>query len=172
MSRANNIEKYFWNVKPEVIDQIKKILKNPRHPRFAEKIYLLLSRCDDPQIVFSLLDKKKFIENWPRIRRYWIKKGGAEDFRYWWEAIYEEILNQKRKIKKTKVPYSKFFRKIGRILRNKRIEKGITQKDLAFKVGLRQPDISNIEQGKTNITLETLIKLCKALDIKSLSLDD
>ena len=166
------IKKYFWELNPQAIKETEQILKNPRNPRFVEKMYRILSRCDNPQEVFTLIDKKKFIENWHRIRRYWIKKGGAEDFRYWWEAIYEEILNQKRKIKKTKVPYSKFFRKIGRILRNKRIEKGITQKDLAFKVGLRQPDISNIEQGKTNITLETLIKLCKALDIKSLSLDD
>ena len=62
------------------------------------------------------------------------------------------------------------FVKIGKIIRNKRLEKGLSQSDLARVVRMKQPDVSKIEFGKMNITLGTLIRLCKILDIKNVPL--
>ena len=62
------------------------------------------------------------------------------------------------------------FRAIGRIIKEKRIEKGLSQKQLALTVRMKQPDVSKVEEGKKNITLFTLIRLCKALDIKHIEL--
>jgi ribosome-binding protein aMBF1 (putative translation factor) len=166
-----DIKKYFWQLKPSAIKETEKILKNPSHPRFVEKMYTLLTRCDKPKEVFSLISKEQFIKSWPKVRRYWMKKRQAEDFRYWWEAIYENLIKKKGK-KIQREGSSSIFKRIGEIIREKRIGKNYSQKDLAIKVGLRQPDISKIEKGKVNITLETLIRLCRVLDIKNIPLKE
>lgn len=42
---------------------------------------------------------------------------------------------------------------------------GITQKQLAEQLGVKQQLISKIESGQNNTTLETLFKICHALKI-------
>jgi len=159
------IEKYFWGVKSNQIKKLKEILKSPQHPKFPEKMYAILTRCDNPKELFTLISEDTFIEYWPRIRRDWIKRGGGEDFRYWWEAVYEQLLEERGGAVPYRGIHSKVLRMIGNLIREKRMEKGYTQKDLAMKIGLRQPDISKIEKGRVNITLETLIRICKVLGI-------
>ena len=46
----------------------------------------------------------------------------------------------------------------------------MSQSELALKVGIKQPHISKIEEGKMNITLSTLMRICKALEISNLAL--
>jgi len=48
----------------------------------------------------------------------------------------------------------------------KRIELGLTQKDLAKLAGLHQAHISRIESGKAKATTTTLQKIAKALQIE------
>lgn len=168
MKTKTNIRKYFWGLKEEAVKKIEKILKNPKHPDFVEKIYVVLSRCDKPKEVFSFIRKEEFVTNWPKIRRYWLKRKQAEDFRYWWESVYENLLKEEGAKTYRDVP-SSIFKKIGEVIKEKRLGRGYSQKDLAIKVGLKQPDISKIEKGKANITLETLLRLCRVLDIKSIS---
>ncbi|MFA5779399.1 MAG: helix-turn-helix transcriptional regulator [Elusimicrobiota bacterium] len=161
-----NIKKYFWSLNSKAIGEIKKILKNPDHPEFSKKMVAILSRCDKPKEVFSLISKKKFTEVWPKIRRYWIKTNQSTDFRAWWETVYEGSAGIEKK--KTLGDPSKVVAGIGKIIRNNRIENGISQSDLAKRTGIKQPDISAIEKGKKNITLETLLRLCKVLGIKNI----
>ena len=71
-------------------------------------------------------------------------------------------------MKKTKVKTLKTFRSIGSLIRVKRIEGSLSQKNLALKVGMRQPDISAIEAGKVNLTLESIMKLSRVLGIKEI----
>lgn len=47
-----------------------------------------------------------------------------------------------------------------------RVSKGVTQKDLAEKIGTKQSVISRLESGKANPTLAFLKKLAKALDTR------
>lgn len=53
---------------------------------------------------------------------------------------------------------------IGIRVREKRIEKGISQFELANKIGVSNPHISNIERGKTKVSLSTLIDIANALE--------
>ena len=54
--------------------------------------------------------------------------------------------------------------KIGSILKNKRIEKGLTQNELAVNSSVTQSMISRVEKGELeNITIGILRKLAKAL---------
>jgi putative transcriptional regulator len=49
-------------------------------------------------------------------------------------------------------------------LREKRLEAGLTQTELAEKAGVRQATISELETGETRrVDLDVLDRLCKAL---------
>lgn len=51
------------------------------------------------------------------------------------------------------------------IMRKKRIEKGLSQYELADLVGIKQPSINHIEMGRRNPSFEVLVKLCAVLEI-------
>jgi len=48
----------------------------------------------------------------------------------------------------------------------KRLEKGLTQKQLAKKIGTKQSAIARLESGNSNPSVEFLEKIAKALDSK------
>ena len=161
-----NINKYFWSLNDKAIKETKKILKNPDHPEFSKKMVAILSRCDKPKEVFSLISKERFVELWPKIKRYWMKTNQSPEFRAWWETIYEGLAGIK--MRKMVGEPSIFVAQIGKIIKNYRIENGMSQSDLSKRSGIVQPDISAIEKGKKNITIETLLRLCKVLGIKDI----
>ena len=56
-------------------------------------------------------------------------------------------------------------RHIGQALKNLRISRGWKQTDVADKVGLSRPAISNIESGKRSLTLSTLRRFCEIYNV-------
>ena len=61
---------------------------------------------------------------------------------------------------------SNHFRKaVGEQLRAARQAKGLTLRDLADKCGLAFNHIGRIERGRYNLTVDTLAKICEALDL-------
>lgn len=54
---------------------------------------------------------------------------------------------------------------IGENIKRARVRKDMTQYDLAESAGVSQPAISQIETGRNKVSLETLVKLAKALGI-------
>jgi len=60
----------------------------------------------------------------------------------------------------------------GLNLKEIRESKGLSQLDLASEVNVEKTSISRIENGRTNITLITAVKLSKALDVKLKTLFD
>ena len=163
-----NLEKYYWGLNEKAVKETEKIIRNPHHPKFISRIFTLLSRCNRPDELFSLISKEQFIEVWPKVRRYWMKRSQAKDFRSWWETIYEQLLEELKGQKRPKGKPMKIFKHIGGTIKRARIEKGWSQSDFARRVGIKQPDISAIERGRKNITLETLARLCKILNIKNI----
>lgn len=59
--------------------------------------------------------------------------------------------------------YKKLF---GKRLKEIRVNKGMSQLDLASYLNVDKTSISRIENGRTNLTLITMVKLSKALDIR------
>ena len=53
---------------------------------------------------------------------------------------------------------------IGTRVKMLRITKGISQTELAKKIGVTQTHLSNIENGRAGLTIPNLIKLPEALD--------
>ncbi|MFH0857935.1 MAG: helix-turn-helix transcriptional regulator [Candidatus Omnitrophota bacterium] len=165
-----NITKYFWDLNDVALKEAVKILNNPGHPKYLSRMFSLLSRCDKPKDLFSVISKKDFIDMWPRLRSYWVKVGGPSDFRDWWEAIYEQLIKE-YSIKETKnYDNSSISKKIGEMIKRERINRNFSQKELALRVGMKQPDVSEIEEGKKNITLDTLSRLCKVLEIGNIEI--
>lgn len=65
--------------------------------------------------------------------------------------------------------YSKqqLSKSIGLTIKHKRIQKGISQEELADRAGLYRTYVGHIEVGKYTLSVYTLYKLCKALKLKS-----
>ncbi|AZB25259.1 MULTISPECIES: helix-turn-helix domain-containing protein [Flavobacteriales] len=57
------------------------------------------------------------------------------------------------------------YKAIGKALKNKRIEKSLTQEQLADKAKVDRSKISDMENGKEDFQFSTLLKLCKQLDL-------
>lgn len=57
-------------------------------------------------------------------------------------------------------------RSLGQAVRHFRKEAGLTQAELAAKVGMRQSHLSELESGKTTEQTERLLALFKALDAR------
>lgn len=77
----------------------------------------------------------------------------------------EKVLEEKLKNPEFKKEYEALqpeYELVSAIL-SARIEKGLTQKDLAQLTGISQADISRIENGDANPTLDTIQRLAVAL---------
>ena len=62
---------------------------------------------------------------------------------------------------------SAFNKKLGLLIRKKRIEKGLTQLQLADKMNLDYQYISRIERGLISPTVFWIKNLCEALEISA-----
>lgn len=59
---------------------------------------------------------------------------------------------------------------VGSRIREARIKRRMSQADLAVKANISLPHISNIEQGKTSMKLESFIRIIEALQVSADSL--
>ena len=61
---------------------------------------------------------------------------------------------------------------LGENIRNIRMEKGISQEDLAFMCGLHRTYISDIERATRNVAVDNIEKIAIALSVKASALLD
>lgn len=59
---------------------------------------------------------------------------------------------------------------VGRNVRRARIEKGLTQEELAERAGTSQFYVSSLEAGRRNPTVVTVVSLAQALGVDHLDL--
>lgn len=163
---------WLWdrNIPPK---DVKNVLADERHPKFAELAALLLARKNTPKEVFkNYLAKDTFVRNWPRIKKKMRQDKWTEDRIIFWQAVYEklaEIFKEKgiliRPLKTTS-PGEELFREVGEKIKNLRKQAGLTQGDLAQKLGVSQQVISRVESGRDNVSLLTIKQVVGALGHK------
>ncbi len=61
---------------------------------------------------------------------------------------------------------TRFLAKLGLNLKKYRLEKGLTQENLAEKVGIHPTYVGKLESGKNNPSTKMLYKITRALGIK------
>jgi len=84
------------------------------------------------------------------------------------KKTYRQFKRELLKDKGVKKAYEKLgpdFALIGMIIK-KRVEEGLSQKELARRIGTKQSAISRFESGDYNPTLSFLQKVVEALDAK------
>lgn len=66
-----------------------------------------------------------------------------------------------------KSDYSAVFRRdLGARIRDIRVEQGLSLRRLGLMTGVDYAYLSNIENGSANTTIDTLLKICAALDVE------
>lgn len=65
----------------------------------------------------------------------------------------------------TKLVTGEIHKKFGQRIQKLRTEKGLTQEDLADKIGVDRSYMGFLERGEKNATLDKIIKLANALGI-------
>lgn len=53
--------------------------------------------------------------------------------------------------------------RFGRLVRRMRQEKGYSQEEFSFRVGLHQTYVSSVERGERNVTIGTADRIARAL---------
>ncbi|WP_228281752.1 helix-turn-helix domain-containing protein [Rubrobacter marinus] len=61
-------------------------------------------------------------------------------------------------------------KRFGELVRRLRREKGYSQEDFSFRVGLHQTYVSSVERGERNVTIGTADRIARALDTTLASL--
>ena len=59
----------------------------------------------------------------------------------------------------------KLAKRFGELVRNLRQERGYSQEDFSFRVGLHQTYVSSVERGERNVTIGTADRIAKALGV-------
>jgi len=57
------------------------------------------------------------------------------------------------------------LRDLGSRIRELRRAQGLTQEELSERLGMLAPNYARIEQGRMNTTVETLVRIAKALKV-------
>lgn len=61
--------------------------------------------------------------------------------------------------------FDELYKKVGKRIQQVRIEKGLSQRELAFKCDMEKSSITRIESGRTNLTLKSLYIISKELNV-------
>lgn len=59
---------------------------------------------------------------------------------------------------------------LGLKVKELREEKGLSQTELAYKIGKDQPSINRLEKGKVNPSIIYLLEICEGLEISIIEL--
>ena len=151
----------------------KKILKDPENDRFVPLAAVLLARTNEPKVIFKeYIDPVVFCHHWANIKRKMRKDKWNEPKIIFWQAIYETLIERLQEkgtiisIRKRRVVKNELYAETGKKIASFRKGQGLSQKDLAKKLGVSQQLISRIESGNENTSLATLSNIARALNKK------
>lgn len=147
--------------------EARKILKNEDNPKFDIYAERLFSRTSDPKMAFGIVNKVTFCKKWPTIKKHMRKDRWLTNRVAFWQTIYEHLYEKLKaegiKIRQPQdetIPPERM--KIAHKIRDMRIRSGYTQKDIAKKLGVIQQYISKIENGRENLSVDTLKRIADA----------
>jgi transcriptional regulator with XRE-family HTH domain len=58
-----------------------------------------------------------------------------------------------------------FLKELGLAITKYRVKQKLTQTEVAYRCGIERGNLTRIEKGKANVTVETLLKISEAMDV-------
>lgn len=152
--------------------EARRILKDPSRREFISLAAVLLSRMNEPREVFKdYIKPQEFCRYWPAIKRKMRADKWNEPRIVFWQAVYEKAADKYREqdiVFKKEIPVVRYLLRegVGKQVTTIRYSQGISQKELAKKLGVSQQLVSRIERGRENVSLSTLSNISRALGRK------
>jgi DNA-binding XRE family transcriptional regulator len=149
--------------------EARRILKDPSRREYPVLAALLLARRNDPREIFkNYINPIEFCRYWPQIKRRMRADNWNEPRIVFWQAIYEKLADKYRKrgviFRAEKAVIRDLLREeVGKRISEIRRGNGLSQKELAAKLGVSQQLISRIEKGRENASLTTLNNIARVL---------
>jgi len=166
------MKSWLWNVKIDEAEA-KQILRDSAHEKFFYYATLLLSRSNEPKQVWKLLSKDSFCRHWNQIKRQMRKDRWNDKRIMFWNQIYLFLVRDFRKkgivfsSKKEGGKVNPEQHRMGLEIVRLRKQQGMTQGDLAKKMGVTQQAISKIEKGTQSARFSTIAKIMKHLQVEA-----
>ncbi|MGV1011148.1 MAG: helix-turn-helix transcriptional regulator [Flavobacterium sp.] len=82
------------------------------------------------------------------------------------DEIKDEFIGEIGTVKRTFYEQELQMELLGNLIKKVRLGKNMTQEDLGKLIGVQRAQISKLENNTTNVTLETILKVFKALNAK------
>ena len=160
---------WLWDSRLSV-EEAENILKDRSDPRFDYFAEKLISR-DSPKVVFDLMSEESFCRRWPQIKKRMRKNQWAKQRVDFWDVIYKRVYERLKEKgimirRPERVDVSRERMEVSSQIRKIRKSTGLTQKDVADRLGVIQQYISKIETGHENISIDSLKRIADVLDKK------
>ena len=85
---------------------------------------------------------------------------------YTLDQVQDKLIGKKGTPKRDKFEYELQMDLIGKVIKETRKERQLTQEQLGEMVGVQKAQISRIESNASNVTIDTLMKVFTALQAK------
>jgi DNA-binding XRE family transcriptional regulator len=85
---------------------------------------------------------------------------------YKFDEIKDEFIGKKGTLARDKYEFELKIDLLGEMVKKIRLERSLTQEQLGKLVGVQKAQISKIENGLNNVTVETMLKVFSALQAK------
>ena len=85
---------------------------------------------------------------------------------YSFDQIKDEFIGEIGTEKRTQYEQELQLEILGEMIRRVRLERNLTQDELGKLIGVQRAQISKLENSKTNVTMETILKVFGALKAK------
>jgi len=82
------------------------------------------------------------------------------------EEVQDRLIGKIGTPERDRFEYELQMELIGHAIKQTRKERNLTQEDLGNLIGVRKAQISRIESNASNVTIDTLIRVFKALQAK------
>ncbi len=66
--------------------------------------------------------------------------------------------------------HDEYLKSLGERIVSIRKKKGLSQMDLAYAIGMEKPNLRQIEKGKRNITIKTILLIAEGLGVSIIDL--
>lgn len=85
---------------------------------------------------------------------------------YTFDQIKDEFIGEKGTERRTQYEQELQLEVVGDLIRKVRLDRNLTQEELGKLVGVQRAQISKLENNTTNVTMETILKVFRALKAK------